>query len=162
MKIVPVPSVPRRAFDPARKASDLLRRQVEHFDAVVRQLKGFPLPAPSVDTITEAEAASYVAEAMRLLKMAPPRRPAATTPARSTDSANADRAASSAGTAEAGAGINAGGADDDAAVGRPAASPRRRKPARRATGRVASPLRAAEAGVPRKKRVTKESAKTAT
>lgn len=77
MKVVKVPRVTRRAFDTHRNASDLLRRQVDQLEHIVTRLRGpHALKRTARRVRTEAQAAAFVTDALRVLKLAPPAPPA--------------------------------------------------------------------------------------
>ena len=77
MKVVKVPRVTRRAFDTHRNASDLLRRQVDQLEHIVTRLRGpHALKRSARRVRTEAQAAAFVTDALRVLKLAPPAPPA--------------------------------------------------------------------------------------
>jgi hypothetical protein len=61
MAVIKVPKTPKKAFDPDRRISDLLRRQVEHLEWAVRPAaKRKPGMLPKRAPRTEGEAAARI------------------------------------------------------------------------------------------------------
>ncbi len=68
MRVIKVPRVPASAFNPRRKASDLLRSQVEHLRHVVERKGGSRGVAAAARRVrTEAQAAAFIAKATKRL-----------------------------------------------------------------------------------------------